>query len=124
MLKSNTLKYLTEILSFLPQKRRKQLIYLLPISILAGLSELIVIFFLARLFNFIIGKPNTSINFLNNLFDFEPKYKILILISAFILSNWFSSIIKIFLKAKQFKLKQLFGETYQSLHLKIYFPRV
>ena len=61
MLKSNTLKYLTEILSFLPQKRRKQLIYLLPISILAGISELIVIFFLARLFNFIIGKPNTSI---------------------------------------------------------------
>ena len=118
MLKSNTFKYLTEVLSFLPKKRRKQLIYLLPISILAGISELIVIFFLARLFNFIIGKPNPSINFLNNLLDIEPKYKILILISAFILSNWFSSIIKIFLKAKQFKLKATIWRDLSELALK------
>ena len=105
MIKSKTLRYLNEILFFLPTKRRKQLFYLIPISITAGISELIVIFLLARLFNFIIGKPNPSINFLSNLFDFEPKYKILILISAFILSNWFSSIIKIILKAKQLRLK-------------------
>ena len=118
MLKSNTFKYLTEVLSFLPKKRRKQLIYLLPISILAGISELIVIFFLARLFNFIIGKPNPSINFLNNLLDFEPKYKILILISAFILSNWFSSIIKIFLKASQLKLKATIWRDLSELALK------
>ncbi|WP_257008922.1 ABC transporter ATP-binding protein [Prochlorococcus marinus] len=105
MKKSKTLRYLKEVLYFLPKERRTQLFYLIPISIIAGISELIVIFLLARLFNFIIGKPNPSINLLSNVFDFEPKYKILILISAFILSNWFSSIIKIILKAKQFRLK-------------------
>ena len=105
MIKSKTLSYLNQVLFSLPNERRKQLFYLIPISIAAGISELIVIFLLARLFNFIIGKPNPSINFLSNFFDFEPKYKILILICAFILSNWFSSIIKIILKAKQFRLK-------------------
>ena len=105
MVKSKTLRYLNQILFFLPKERRKQLFFLIPISITAGISELIVIFLLARIFNFIIGKPNPSINFLSKVFDFEPKYKILILITAFILSNWFSSIIKIILKAKQFRLK-------------------
>ena len=118
MLKSKTYKYLTEIVSFLPEKRKKQLFYLIPIAIAAGFSELVVIFFLARLFNFIIGKPNSPINIFNNLFDFEPKYKILILISAFILSNWFSSIIKIFLKSKQFKLKTTIWRDLSELALK------
>ncbi len=118
MIKSNTYKNLTEVISFLPKERRKQLLYLFPISILAGISELVVIFFLSRLFNFIIGKPNSPINLFSNLFDFEPKYKILILISAFILANWFSSIIKIFLKSKQFKLKATIWRDLSELALK------
>ncbi len=105
MIKSRTLNYLIKIISYLPKIRRKELISLIPISILAGISEVIVLGFLARLFNFLIDEPRESIPFVSDIFNLEPKYKIIILISIFILSNWFASIIKLYLRAKQLKIK-------------------
>ena len=105
MIKSRTLNYLIKIISYLPKIRRKELISLIPISILAGISEVIVLGFLARLFNFLIDEPRESIPFISDIFNFEPKYKIIILISIFILSNWFASVIKLYLRAKQLKIK-------------------
>ncbi len=118
MIKSKSLRNLIKIFSILPIQRRKQLFYIIPLSILAGFSELLVLFFLARLFNFIIGTPNPSVGIINNLYEFDPKYKILILIFAFTLSNWFSSIIKLFLKTNQYKLKATIWRDLSELALK------
>ena len=118
MLKSRTLRYLIRIFSYLPKSRKRELISLLPLAILGGISEIIVIAALARLFNFLIDKPRDPLPFVSDLFSLDPKYKILILISIFILTNWFSSIIKILVRAKQLRLKATIWRDLSELALK------
>ncbi len=89
MFKSKTLDNLSIIFSFLPKVRKKQLFSLLPIAILAGTSEVIVLGILARLFSFIVGEPRKSLP-LNDFFNFDPKYKLLTLIIIFVFTNWFA----------------------------------
>ncbi len=118
MLKSRTLRYLRRIFSYLPKSRKRELISLLPLAILGGISEIIVIAALARLFNFLIDKPRDPLPFVSDLFNLDPKYKILILISIFILTNWFSSIVKILVRAKQLRLKATIWRDLSELALK------
>ena len=90
MLNSKTFSYVLEIFSLLPKSRRKEFYTLIPIALIAGISEIFVLTILSRLFNFLSGQPRDAIPYLSNLFDFEPKYKIIILISIFIIGSWFS----------------------------------
>ena len=117
MFKSKTLNNLNIIFSFLPKVRKKQLFSLVPIAIFAGTSEVIVLGILARLFSFIVGEPRNSLP-LNNFFNFDPKYKLLSLIIIFVIANWFSSLIKIYLRAKQLKLKANIWRDLSDLALK------
>jgi len=117
MFKSKTLNNLSIIFSFLPKVRKKQLFSLVPIAIFAGTSEVIVLGILARLFSFIVGEPRNSLP-LNNFFNFDPKYKLLSLIIIFVIANWFSSLIKIYLRAKQLKLKANIWRDLSDLALK------
>ena len=118
MFKSRTLRYLIRIFSYLPKSRKRELISLFPLAILGGISEIIVIAALARLFNFLIDKPRDPLPFVSDLFSLDPKYKILILISIFILTNWFSSIVKILVRAKQLRLKATIWRDLSELALK------
>ena len=118
MFKSRTLIYLNKIFSYLPKSRKRELISLFPLAVLGGISEIIVIATLSRLFNFLIDKPREPLPFFSDLFNFDPKYKILILISIFILTNWFSSIVKILLRAKQLRLKATIWRDLSELALK------
>ena len=118
MLHSRTFSYLIQIFSYLPKGRKKELITLIPIAILAGITEVIVLGILARLFNFLIGQPRDPLPFIGEIFDFDPKYKILLLITIFIFTNWFSSIIKLFIRARQLKLKATIWRDLSELALK------
>ena len=117
MFKSKTLDHLNIIFSFLPKARKKQFFSLVPIAIFAGTSEVIVLGILARLFSFIVGEPRKSLP-LNDFFNFDPKYKLLTLIIIFVLSNWFASFIKLYLRAKQLKLKATIWRDLSELALK------
>ena len=117
MFKSKTLNNLNIIYSFLPKVRKNQLLSLIPIAILAGTSEVIVLGILARLFSFIVGEPRNSLP-LNDFFNYDPKYKLLILIIFFVLTNWFASFIKLYLRAKQLKLKATIWRDLSELALK------
>ena len=118
MFKSRSLDNFIKIYSFLPKLSRKELISLIPFAIISGISEVLVIALLSRLFNFLSGQPRESIPFLSNLLDFEPKYKILILITLFIFASWFSSLMKIFVRAKQLRLKATIWRDLSELALK------
>ena len=50
--------------------------------------------------------------------SFDPKYKLLTLIIIFVLSNWFASLIKLYLRAKQLKLKATIWRDISELALK------
>ncbi len=118
MFKTRTLIYLNKIFSYLPKSRKRELISLFPLAVLGGISEIIVIASLSRLFNFLVDKPREPLPFFSDLFNFDPKYKILILLSIFILTNWFSSIVKILLRAKQLRLKATIWRDLSELALK------
>ena len=105
MFKSKTLYNLKKVINYLPLKRRKELLSLIPLSIFAGISEVIVLGLLARLLNYIVGQPRDQMPIISNLFNYDPKYRIIILISIFILTNWISSFIKLYVRAKQLKIK-------------------
>ena len=118
MLNSKTISYVLEIFSLLPKSRRKEFYSLIPLALVAGVSEIFVLTILSRLFNFLSGQPRDAIPYLSNLFDFEPKYKILMLISIFIIGSWFSSFIKLYVRAKQLKLKATIWRDLSELALK------
>ena len=118
MVSSKTFNYFLEIFSFLPKIRRKEFFALIPVALIAGISEIIVLTILSRLFNFLSGQPRDPLPFLSNLFDFDPKYKILILISIFIIASWFSSFIKLYVRAKQLKLKATIWRDLSELALR------
>ena len=118
MLNSNTLNNFLKVYSYLPLVRRKELISLIPLAIISGLSEVLVLGILARLFNFLSGQPRESIAYLSQFFNFDPKYKILILITTFILTNWFASFIKLYVRSKQLKLKATIWRDLSELALK------
>ena len=118
MLNSNTLNNFLKIYSYLPLLRRKELISLIPLAILSGLSEVLVLGILARLFNFLSGQPRESIAYISQFFNFDPKYKILILITTFILTNWFASFIKLYVRSKQLQLKATIWRDLSELALK------
>ncbi len=67
MFKSKTLDQLRIIFSFLPKARKKQFFYLIPIAIFAGISEVIVLGLMSRLFSFIVGEPRKALP-LNDFF--------------------------------------------------------
>ena len=118
MFKSRTFSYLIKIFSYLPSGKKRELYTLLPISIFAGISEVIVLATLARLFNFLIEQPKDPLPIFDDIFTFDPKYKILILITVFIFTNWFSSIIKLFMRAKHLRLKVTIWRDLSELALK------
>ena len=60
--------------------------------------------FVARLFNAFVGINEPSLPFSGDL-NIDPQYKILGLVILYVSSTWIASIVKLFLKGCQFKLK-------------------
>ena len=105
MFNSKTLYYLKKVINYLPEKRKKELLSLIPLSIFAGISEVIVLGLLAILLNYIVGQSKYPLSIFSNLINYDPKNKIILLIFFFILTNWISSFIKLYLRARQLKIK-------------------
>ena len=115
---SNTFNFFIKIFSFLPKSRKKEFYSLIPLALIAGVSEIFVLATVSRLFSFLSDQPRVPVPFFSNFLDFEPKYKILILISSFIFLSWFSSLIKLYVRAKQLKLKATIWRDLSELALK------
>ena len=118
MFNSKTFHYFKRIFSFLSQSRRKEFFALIPFALFAGISEVLVLAIISRLFNFLSDQPRESLPFLSNIINFDPKYKIILLIISFIVFSWISSIIKLYVKAKQLRLKANIWRDLSELALK------
>jgi ATP-binding cassette subfamily B protein len=103
--KSKTLASLLRLLRALPVRRKKALTFLVPVAILAGLSDLLVVALVARLFTAVVGEANTPSIPWSGLVPVDPRSKVIGLVVAFIAVSWFASISKLFLRACQVRLK-------------------
>lgn len=103
--KSKTLASLLRLLRALPARRKKALMTLLPVAILAGLSDLLVVALVSRLFTAVVGEANRPSIPWPGLVPDDPRSKVIWLVVAFIAVSWFASISKLFLRACQGRLK-------------------
>jgi ATP-binding cassette subfamily B protein len=102
---SQTFKSLVRLLAQLPRRRKRALIRLVPLAILAGVADLVVVALVARLFTVVVGGENRPSIPWGNVVPEDPRIKVVVLVVAFVLAAWFSSISKLVLRAFQLQLK-------------------
>lgn len=102
---SQTAQNLLSLLRALPRNRRRRLFALVPVALLAGVSDLLVVALVARLFTVVVGEPNRPSFPLPSLVPDDPRSRVVGLVLAFIAASWFSSLSKLFLRASQVRLK-------------------
>lgn len=102
---SKTAKSLLRLVRALPRRRRRTLLALVPVALLAGLSDLLVVALAARLFTAMVGEPNRPSLPFSFLVPEDPRARVIGLVLAFIAASWFSSLSKLFLRAAQVRLK-------------------
>jgi ATP-binding cassette subfamily B protein len=105
--KSQTFKSLVRLLSQLPRRRKRALLRLVPLAVLVGVADLVVVALVARLFTVVVGEPNRPALPWPALVPENPVSKVLILVLAFITASWIASLSKLFLRACQLRLKAL-----------------
>ena len=106
-IQSKTLKSLIPLLKALPSKRKRALLSLIPVAILSGVADFMVVATVTRLFTVVVGESNSPALplFLQNFIPEDPKWKAIGLVFVYIILNWVSSLSKLTLRACQVRLK-------------------
>ena len=102
---SETIRLVRRLLRKLSFKTRRSLLTLLPIAIITGLIDLLVVGLVSRVFTAVVGQENKPPIPFSDLITTDPLTKALLLISAYVLLNWLASFSKILLRAKQERLR-------------------
>ena len=102
---SKTLRLVKRILKKLSLKTRRSLLTLLPIAIITGLIDLLVVALVSRVFTAVVGQANKPPIPFSNLITTDPLTKAILLISAYVIFNWIASFSRILLRAKQEQLR-------------------
>ncbi len=101
---SNTIKLITRLLKILSKERRKSLYQIIPLAVITGISDVLVVGLVSRLFVILVGKENRPSIPFSNFFTDDPFVKLIILISIYISFNWIASFLRLTLRAFQQKL--------------------
>ena len=104
-LKTSTWNLLLRLARALPNKRKKSFYWLIPISIINGITDILILGLISRIFTIFVGEPNSPAIPLPNLVPVDPTSKIITLVIIYISITWIASILKILLKAKQERLR-------------------
>ena len=102
---SETIRLVRRLLKKLSFKTRRSLLTLLPIAIITGLIDLVVVALVSRVFTAVVGQENKPPIPFSDFITTDPLTKALLLISAYVLLNWLASFSKILLRAKQERLR-------------------
>ncbi len=102
---STTIKLVFRLLKILSKERRQALFNIIPLAIITGISDVLVVGLISRLFVILVGKENRPSIPFSNLYSDDPFTKLLILISIYILFNWLASFLRLSLRAFQERLR-------------------
>ena len=101
----NTLKLTFRLIKILSKERRKSLYQIIPLSIITGISDVLVVALVSRLFVILVGRENRPVIPFSDIFPTEPFTKLLILISIYVSFNWIASFLRLTLRGFQEKLR-------------------
>ena len=104
-MQSSTINLISRLFKKLSYKRKKSCFLILPVAIITGLSDVLVVGLVSRLFTIIIGQENRPSIPFNDLLTDEPYVKLFSLIIIYVIFNWLASFLKLFLRSYQEKLR-------------------
>ena len=102
---SITIKLVLRLLKVLSSERKKSLYKLIPLAIMTGISDVLVVGLVSRLFVVLVGKENRPSIPFSELISTDPFIKLLILIIIYVFLNWLASFLRISLRAFQERLR-------------------
>tara|TARA_Y100001968_G_scaffold37169_3_gene28529 strand:+ start:3018 stop:4856 length:1839 start_codon:yes stop_codon:yes gene_type:complete len=105
IINSETVELLGRLLRALPRPRRRSLYSLIPVAALAGISDVLVVGLVSRVFTIVVGQPNRPSLPFGDLIPDDPKWKVIWLVVLYIGMNWIASFLKLFLRAYQERLR-------------------
>ena len=100
-----TIKLVFRLLNVLSNERKKSLYKIIPLAIITGIADVLVVGLVSRLFVILIGKENRPSIPYSDFFAIEPFKKFLIIIALYILFNWLASFLRLTLRAFQERLR-------------------
>ena len=104
-MQSKTLNLLKRLFRKLPKERKISLISIFPIAIVTGLTDVLVVGIVSRLFTAVVGKENKPSIPFSEIVSTDPLTKILILIFIYIITNWLASFLRLILRGFQERLR-------------------
>ena len=104
---SVTIKLFFRLIKILSKERRKSLYQIIPLAIITGLCDVLVVGLVSRLFVILVGRENRPSIPYSDLLSTDPFIKLLILISIYVLFNWIASFLKLYLRSFQERLRAL-----------------
>ena len=102
---STTIKLIFRLLNILSKERKKSLYQIIPLAIVTGIFDVLVVGLVSRLFVILIGRENRPSIPFADFFSSDPFTKLVILISIYVLFNWAASFLRLTLRAFQEKLR-------------------
>ena len=102
---SKTFRLIERLIKKLSLKRRRSLLTLLPIAIITGLIDLLVVALVSRVFTAVVGQANKPPIPFSDLITTDPLIKATLLILSYVILNWIASFSRIMLRAKQERLR-------------------
>ena len=102
---SKTLNLLKRVLKLLSEKRKKSLYTIIPLAILTGIADVLVVGLVSRLFVIVIQQENRPSIPFSNLITNDPFTKLILLVFIYILINWIASFLRLSLRAFQERLR-------------------
>ena len=102
---SKTIALTLRLISCLPLKRRKSLLTILPIAIITGLTDVLVVGLISRLFTVVVGQQNTPSIPFSDYISTDPLTKAVWLIFIYVCINWLASFLRIILRAYQERIR-------------------
>ena len=102
---SKTIKLVFRLLNILSQERKNSLYKIIPLAIITGISDVLVVGLVSRLFVVLVGKENRPSIPYSDLISSDPFTKLVILISIYVLFNWLASFLRLTLRAFQERLR-------------------
>ena len=102
---SNTLNLTFRLLKILSKERRKDLYKIIPLAVITGIADVLVVGLVSRLFVILVGKENRPSIPFSDLVSSDPFTKLLILIGIYVIFNWLASFLRLFLRGSQEKLR-------------------
>ncbi len=100
-----TIKLIIRLLRVLSKERRDSLYQIIPLAIITGIADVLVVGLVSRLFVILVGKENKPSIPFSDLFSNDPFIKLIILISIYIGFNWIASFLRLTLRAFQERVR-------------------